>query len=396
MTATGKTAETLALMFGVMVFGTLNNFLGRMKAEILGTYNFVTGITDNWVHLVINVTATLLLFRVGSITKDQLRYVFKCGSSWADFGIWKYIGIASISDVANSITGLASQPYLTALMMSMMDQATTPFTAICSFLMLGTRYSALETTCVVLLLLAAISGVLVAQASNDGENSPFWAAFAAVTTCFAAVSFVLKEMAFRDYAAHRTSSASHDNLYVKLAGQPVPEPVKESGATTALLPERLSIFLVSLIVSVGGVVTSLPVALINRWATSVGSPMQAVSEGFDCVLHCESSMEVYVVYTINNFVFNLCLLALTSRGSALLSFLSLKLVVPMTALCSSLPWPLIGAKTVSNAQWLILVIMLAALGGFRYGNIIRERFLVNGRKQGCCYPLCHSVDVQKV
>ncbi len=401
MASKSRAAETAALMLCVMFFGTLNNFLGRMKAKVFDTYNFVSGITDNWLHLVINLLAIWLLMRAGSVTKEQLRYVFKFGCSWKENGIWKYIAVASVNDVANLVTGLAAQPYLTALMMSMMDQATTPFTVVCSFLMLGTRYSALETTCVVVLVAAAISGVLAAQASNSGDNSPFWAAFAALTTAFAAVSFVLKETAFREYSAYRSSSAATDDQYVEIgpvrhAPAPVPGPaILEPEAPLAAprpgqpeLPETLSVFLVGAIVSVGGCLMSVPVVLINRWLTADGSPTQALVDGFACMFNCEHALMTYFFYTINNFIYNFCLLALTSRGSALLAFLSLKLVVPLTAVCSSIPWPLIGAKTVGSVQWLILIVMLVALGGFRYGNVVRERLISEGRKHGCCYPLC--------
>merc|ERR1740139_997524 len=64
--------------------------------------------------------------------------------------------------------------------MSLMDQATTPFTVICSFVMLGTRYTALESFAVLAVLGAAIAAVVV----------------------------VLQEITFRKYAAYRRTGAS--------------------------------------------------------------------------------------------------------------------------------------------------------------------------------------------
>lgn len=376
---------TIVLICGVVVFGTLNNFAGKMKAETMGTYNFVTGIVDTYVHLITNAVIVAGLLAFGVVTRSQLAFVFRFGKRWGDIGIWKYIAIASVSDVANNITGLASQPYLTALMMSLMDQATTPFTVACSFVMLGTRYSALESCSVVVIMCAAVAGVLVVQKDTSGDNSAFWAAFAAATTSFAAVSFVLKEMSFRMYTAFwRTTQTSPVPGRTEFRGSASAASLLGSSLACPNMPETLNVFLVSLIVSIGGAITVVPVALINRAATSSDSPLQALRDGFTCLQTCGDALNAYIFATAINYVFNFCLLALTSRGSALLAFVSLKVVVPCTALCSLFPWPLIGKQTVSSSQWGILAIMLLALSSFRYGNIQRERL----RLDQCCWPFC--------
>jgi len=150
---------------------------------------------------------------------------------------------------------------------------------------------------------------------------------------------------------------------------------------------------VGLIISVGSLITCVPVALLNRWATEGGNPWVSLCDGLSLLFTKDDVLTTYFFYTINNFFFNLSLLALTGRGSALLAFLSLKLVVPLTAVCSSIQWPFIGTETVNEYQWLVLVIMLSALGGFRYGNILRERVISNGQKHGCCYPLLEKASI---
>merc|ERR1711937_373530 len=113
-------------------------------------------------------------------------------------GLSKYLVVAGISDVADSVTGFAAQPHVSTLMMSLMNQATTPFTAVTSALLLGTRYTALELGAIVGVIGAAAMSVLVAHSNNDNDST-FWAIFAALTTSFAALSFVLKEMVFSEY-----------------------------------------------------------------------------------------------------------------------------------------------------------------------------------------------------
>eukprot|EP00927_Polykrikos_kofoidii_P073799 TRINITY_DN69824_c0_g1_i1.p1 TRINITY_DN69824_c0_g1~~TRINITY_DN69824_c0_g1_i1.p1 ORF type:complete len:406 (+),score=38.48 TRINITY_DN69824_c0_g1_i1:77-1294(+) len=380
--------NTVALICGVIFFGTLNNFTKKMLTVTMGNLNFVTGIVDNWVHLVVNAIIVSCLFAKGTVTRAQLAYVFRFGLRWENNGIWKYIAIASVNDVANQMTGLASQNYLTTLMMSLMDQATTPFTVICSFVMLGTRYTALESFSVLWIFCAAIFAVFAAEKENSGDNDPFWAAFAAITTCFAAVSFVLKEMAFRQYAdfqKHRELANENGQGLPSTQTTDMPVstcPLMRQRGVSSDMPETLNVFLVSLIVSIGGAITAVPIALINRAATEPGSATQAMFNGFDSLIHSDNALPVYVIGTIINYIFNFCLLALTSNGSALLAFASLKVVVPCTALCSLFSWPLIGPKTVSQAQWIVLAVMLIALGLFRYGNIQREQLGV----RECCWP----------
>jgi len=375
----------VVLIIGVMIFGTLNNFGGKMKANLMGTHNFVTGCVDNWLHTVVSGTIVAILMSRGVVTRPQVAYVFRFSRRWEENGIWKYIAIASVNDVANNITGLASQPYLTTLMMSLMDQATTPFTVICSFLMLGTRYIAVEVVSVIVILGAAIAGVLVVQQDASGDNNTFWALFAAGTTIFAAVSYVLKEKAFRQYRAYTDGAVASSDRATAL--------LQDSAEARAELPKTLNVFLVSLIVSIGGSLTCVPVALISRSVTNDGSPVQALTDGFHALWTIEGALPVYFFATVINYCFNYCLLALTARGSALLAFVSLKIVVPCTALCSVLPWPLIGSKPVPAQQWGILAFMLVALAFFRYGNIEREDRSKQGLHFSCCWPLCGRGEV---
>merc|ERR1740130_114463 len=90
--------------------------------------------------------------------------------------------------------------------MSLMNQATTPFTVVVSMVLLGTRYSWLELLCVVTVLGAAVLSVFV-ESSNGTDTNFFWAIFAAATTAFAAASFVLKEKTFNAYLECRENIA---------------------------------------------------------------------------------------------------------------------------------------------------------------------------------------------
>mmetsp|Transcript_65523 Transcript_65523/g.156683 ORF Transcript_65523/g.156683 Transcript_65523/m.156683 type:complete len:429 (+) Transcript_65523:75-1361(+) len=395
------------LMASIVATGTLNNFVSRMRAELLGKYNFAVVVPDAPISLTFNLLCLGIAARTSGISRAQFSRTFRCGRSWSEMGLWKYMVLASCSDSINLVTGLASQPYLTTLMMSLMDQATTPFTVICSLAMLGTRYTLLESVAVVVVACCAVACVLLAR-KDGGENSFFWAIFAAVTTAFAAFSFVLKEMAFREFLAEskllkssaRASIASSESTaergQTSLSGsglaQPLTHPAasgipathgQEAGAEDAdFEPERLSVFLMACVIQTVNLFVCIPSALLNQVATSDEPAIPTLITGVRMVFSTREIFQIYALTMCINFGFNLSLLALTGRASALLAFLSLKLVVPFTAVLSPLPWPIIGSKSVPAAEWLALAVMMLGISGFRVGTIQRERKGLNR----CCWP----------
>lgn len=161
----------------------------------------------------------------------------------------------------------------------------------------------------------------------------------------------------------------------------------EDGYEIDQYPQSLDIFLVGCIVAVGGLLTSAPLAILNEYLLSDGDPVSKLESGLRCLFFCEKdgyhAFRAYLAYATVNALFNISLLTVTARGSALLAFLCLKLVVPLTALLSPLDWPVIGSKPVSGEQWCILAVMMFGVCCFRYFALQRIDAGVNK----CCYPL---------
>merc|ERR1712039_817101 len=97
-----------------------------------------------------------------------------------------------------------------------------------------------------------------------------------------------------------------------------------------------------------------------------------MGDGLHLLFTGHDTLTAYSVYIVCNTAFNLALLALTNYGSAVVAFLSLKLAVPLIAVLSPFPWPVIGSTPVSASMWLILLFMMAAISIFRMGTIRRE------------------------
>lgn len=268
--------------------------------------------------------------------------------------------IAGVCDVANSITGMAAQPYLTTLMMTLCEQAAAPFTVLCSLIFLGTCYIMIEVLAIVLVIRGAI--LCVVSASNSGSSNLFWAAFAAATTSFAAISFVLKEMAFDSYRLSRNQILSDSSVQMSTLSE-------SKTVTPEDLPEKLDVFVVGLLVGFVGMVACVPVAFLNQWSTTSEPVWPIMVEGLHKLFVDREVFFSYLVYISINTLFNLSLLLVAGRGSALLAFLSLKLSVPATAVLSPIDWPYIGSKEVTVKQWVALVIMGVGISVFRFGNI---------------------------
>lgn len=344
------------LIIAVVLSGTANNFTGRIRAETLKEYDgTVASIVDSCVFFVFYSVGLLVQLRFAA-TRLQLRYIFQSTA-------WQWLVLAGLCDQCGTLCGFTAQPYLTALMYSLMNQAIILFTVVWSLLLLQTRYIALESVSVIVVICAAVGCVFVAG-GTDGENNVSMAVLTAVSTVFPAGAYVMKEVVFSRYGAR-------EDLSIGLVG---PE------------SRQLSVFVVQPFVGFIGMLAAVPLALAAA-AMSSQDARTTLSEGFRCLLHCEHALSSYVVYSVVNTGFNLAIILLVSNGSALLTFLAMKAIVPCTALLSPLPWPLIGAKPVPPEQWLLLGIILMGIIGFRLGTMQREKRM----NPGCCWPLSHRL-----
>merc|ERR1719282_1876179 len=101
----------------------------------------------------------------------------------------------------------------------------------------------------------------------------------------------------------------------------------------------------------------------NAWACFWNDPASG----------CENAWQTYLIYLVLDILFNIGVYMLVRDGSALLTFVSLKLMSPMTALLSLVPWPVIGASHITWAECASLLVVLLGAIVFRYGNLHKQR-----------------------
>lgn len=249
---------------------------------------------DAVVFFVFYTTGLMVQMRRQHI-RTQIRYLFNSNG-------WRLLCLAGLSDQCGTLSGFTAQPYLTALMYSLMNQAIILFIVMWSLLLLHTRYVALEAASVIVVLCSAV-GCIFAAGGTSGENSPAMAVLTAVTTVFPAAAYMLKELVF---AAYGKESDCHKNLALQ--------------EETAIGPKpRLSVFVVQSVVGFIGLLAALPLALLGAALSSQGTST-ALAKGFQCLFHCDHAVTTYVAYSIINMAYKLAIILLVSNGSALLAF----------------------------------------------------------------------------
>lgn len=334
------------LVASVAVLGMLNSFSSRVRAQAFGPSNYVVTISNTAIQTVAYLVAYAVGTANGWVPRGQLTALCRCtGWRWSALGLAKYLVIAGASDVADNVTGFTAEPHLSTLMYALMNQATVPFT-VAFTLLLGTRYSVCELLSVLVVVGAGVSCVLIGQKTHAGEpqdSAGGWAVFAAVTTSFAAVSYLLKEATFRAWAlappppsddagalllneAPSSSfddrvAARHNGARGRLASPPSSSPPPAAGS--------LSFVTVGVVVQAISLLTCMPIVALNRaYANGVAhDAMPPMGTAFACLWTCDDAALSFAAYTAINLLWNAALLLTTQHGSALLAFLALKLQV---------------------------------------------------------------------
>jgi hypothetical protein len=91
----------------------------------------------------------------------------------------------------------------------------------------------------------------------------------------------------------------------------------------------------------------------------------------------------YVVYIVINLAFNITLLILLKRASALQGFMALKAIVPITFLLYFIPLPLLKVSTFNPYMIVGLVVLLIGLAGYRYSSYVQKTY---PKYSACCHP----------
>ncbi|KAF4652362.1 hypothetical protein FOZ61_009744 [Perkinsus olseni] len=390
-------------MVSLAILSTANVIAGKIRAEPLQEYSgFVTSILSQGMYCVVYWLILALKFYLNKVSMQELRYVWgaycprrrssttsdseshqlefessdapstpSCPAIvrfWRNLHGLKYIILASLCDVLVELFMFMSQPYLSIVIFSLLQQGTVPFTLLFSLIILTTRYIAIEVLGVLLVIVMAVVSVMVgahhtsptSQSAASQTSVVLMSVLCLLATLFQALSFVLKERMFREYT----------QLLLSRRGR--------GGGEEA----RLDVFAVSSASNLFSMIWVFPLSLlVESFRTTADLPiMEHISNGFRTLLTVEGAWQAQVVYLLINLLFNINVYMLVSYGSTLLTFVCMKVTVPLAALFSLIKWPLIGAATVSPLEWLTLSITLIGIGIFSSDSVEERRYDVSTLK----------------
>ena len=332
---------TVLLMAGLILSGTANVFSGQIRGAAFGSYSVVVVVYGAVVGLVIGLVGLGVVAATGGITRLQLQIVFKVdGWRWSELGIWKYSALSGLSGVANTVTWVAAQPHLSPLVMSLMNQATVPFTVVVSMALMGVRYSAIELLCCTAVIACAAVSVVVDDSSSSGtdSNGTFWAIWAASTCVFAALASVLTEKAFAEYDTEYRKAVLLLDAEQPGGGSLLDDSAKDT------TPPVLSIWLIDIVGSIVAVLTCVPAALACLWISfsALDLPTDQVvptfRAGMPCLWQCDDGLSTFAADSATTLSESIFVLMLNRESSALLCFVCLKMTVPLVALLSPIDW----------------------------------------------------------
>lgn len=378
--------DVLLLMGLVIALGAGNRLTGKIMTEPMDNYSFFLGLWNGLMYCILYFSILYYRHRKGMFDGPAtMRYVWNSPPpiergdmsyirwKWESWPIIKYFIVMGAMDGLGNLLGLIATPYISGPLNSLMSQAITPFSMICSMIILGDRYTFWQSASAGIVLSGAVV-CLIPQFTgdddddDDGDDSSsgeilFFSLVMAVSTLPNAISFALKELVFIQKPDLELFVVnSHASLF-QLLWWPV------------FLPMTL-------------------IPLLNQ--TDDQSLPDYVYHGFQCFFSitpddgedhdpdCSSMPIPYLVYIVFNLSFNIFLLILLRRASSLLGFLTIKAILPVSVLLFYFDWPLIGSTSISIYYIIGLFIVMVGLFAYRYFSIMKTLYPDYERGKFCC------------
>jgi hypothetical protein len=372
--STKKEIEIAILMIVVIILGSANRVANKIMTQPFGNYSFFTTLFGAALYVALYFTILLVRYGMKIVTKDMLSYPWKKMPStstncfvrtWEVIPPIKYFILMGLMDGLGNILGIIPTPYISGPMISLMSQTIVLFSMIAALIMLGTRYTYWQTWSVLVVVMGALVAIIPDITGHSKTHSSLgYSILMAVSTIPSAISFTLKELVFKNKKGLDVFIVnSHGSLF-QLLWWPV----------------------------------MIPITLIFN--QTKGVPLwDYVRDGFRCFFgmtpegatsDCTPNPWPYLIYMVINLLFNITLLVLLKKASALQSFMALKAILPISVFLFYFDWPLIGSDNINQFTIYGLIVVMAGLIAYRYTTFVKEK----NQKQSSCFsvylPWCRS------
>mmetsp|Transcript_13171 Transcript_13171/g.39828 ORF Transcript_13171/g.39828 Transcript_13171/m.39828 type:complete len:489 (+) Transcript_13171:217-1683(+) len=385
-------------------------------------------------------------YRLGIVTPEMLRFMYVDSGEKKQRrrrlrGAHRYIVAGGLADEAGQICSSVAQPYVSIIASTLLSQTSSVWTVLTSALVLRARYVFQEFLGLAIALGGASIEVLDIRNGGDDRTQFSMALLVLASAAAPAVSFVFKEKCFRLWHAtkrerekrrlqgpppHKRKSLwrSSSAAQAPLLSRENDDGERRASVASTDSAEPTTNELVSVIREEQGeldvwVVASAAAVWSLAWAPAVSVATSYLKKPggmslpryfrltFRCFSNdldfhdfiddddgdagraCTAAWQWWLAYMVTNVAYNVSVYRVVRLASALTSFVCGKLVTPLTVALSVLPWPVIGAGTVSVTQGLSLLVILTGVSVFRLGTVANHtRFGPDGNNDdACCWPL---------
>eukprot|EP01088_Endostelium_zonatum_P015605 TRINITY_DN3915_c0_g1_i1.p1 TRINITY_DN3915_c0_g1~~TRINITY_DN3915_c0_g1_i1.p1 ORF type:complete len:477 (+),score=65.54 TRINITY_DN3915_c0_g1_i1:158-1588(+) len=274
---------------------------------------------------------------------------------------WRFVAIG-LCDATGQVLGIFSASHISGYLTTLLPQGMIPMTMVLCFILLRQRYNLGQVLGALLIIAGAII-VIVPEFKSGASATVYWAIIFFFSTLPSALSFTLKEVIFRQ---------KETDIFV----------VNSLSAIFQLIATALY----------------LPIVLIpgvNSLHLTFHNLPQYVSDGFQCFaghkveLHNASSEEhnsnsevdschgmpyATLIYVTVNLSWNITILLLVKQGGAVLTFIALAVIVPLSNLAFLIKWPLLGAAKFNGWDILALGVILVGLVIYRIFSVLQTKW----------------------
>jgi hypothetical protein len=239
-----------------------------------------------------------------------------------------------------------------------MTQSIVIFSMICAIIILRTRYTYWQVWGA-LVILGGTFICLFANGLESGGGHVGYATIMLFSTLPNALSFTLKELVFKDRPKL--------DIFV----------VNSHGSMFQLILWPIFLPLTLLFNQTGG--EPFGTYIKNGFLCFVGKYQFPPGSGYDC-----SSMPwPFLVYIAFNLGYNIAILMLLKRASALQAFMAVKAVLPLSFLMFYFKWPLITTSPINGYIIAGLFVVIAGLVIYRLATVSKESNKTDRRYTSC-------------
>eukprot|EP00026_Physarum_polycephalum_P008988 Phypoly_transcript_09095.p1 GENE.Phypoly_transcript_09095~~Phypoly_transcript_09095.p1 ORF type:complete len:404 (+),score=26.74 Phypoly_transcript_09095:218-1429(+) len=360
-----REAKIVCLMIVVIITGSLNRVISRITTEPMGNYAFFLSLFNDFAYVIAYGSLLALRYAFGTVSKDSLLFPFRkipedynfepplckglIRTWWDNMWALKYFVFIGFLEGLANIMSMIANAHVTGILGSLATQIIIIFAMPSAIIILRTKYTIKQVLAAAIVLAGSLVAI-IPDAIHKGDVKFRYIILMAASGLPSAISFTIKEYIFR--------KKKDLELFV----------VNTTGSLFQMCWWPALMF--------------VAVALQQTDGHPIG---QFLHESFMCfsgrtpadaITKCTHMPYPYVAYIVNNVFFNVALLILLKRASALQAFMAINTVLPVGFFLFLYPWPIIGSEKINIEDIISLVVILIGIVIYRWALIIAQRNVV--------------------